>query len=90
MRKRINISIDEATYGRLSKIKEAYGFRSICELAAASLGLLVQYVEAAGERADRAVPSAEDEISEMFNDLGAWEQTPQSVVPPALRHTRNK
>ena len=85
-RKRINVSVDEALYQKLTRIKEAYGFTNICELNVALLNIVAQYIDAAEQRSGRLRPPDADDIPEMFNDLGGWERTPDGVAP--VRHAK--
>lgn len=86
-RKRINVSVDEAQYRKLQTLQKAYGFSNVCELTRALLNILTQYTDAAERRRQRTRVSVEDDIMEMFNDLGDWEATPGNVQPPA-RHRK--
>lgn len=88
-RKRINISVDESQYEKLTRIKEAWGFRNVCELTTALLNVVTQYIDAAEERHGKDLGEAGDEITAMFDDLGAWEETPATIVPPARRRKDN-
>jgi len=83
-RKRINVSVDEAQYRKLQALQAAYGFKNVCELTRALLNILTQYTEAAGTR-QRRPASVGDDILDMFNDLGDWEDTPANVHPPVRR-----
>lgn len=85
-RRRINVSVDEAQYERLLALQKAYGFKNVCELTRAMLNILTQYTDAAASR-QRRPASVGDDILDMFNDLGDWEDTPGNVQPP-VRHRR--
>lgn len=84
-RRRINISVDEAQYERLLALQKAYGFKNVCELTRALLNILTQYTDAAADRRQRQLVSVEDDILDMFNDLGDWETTPGNVQPATRR-----
>lgn len=83
-RRRINVSVDDELYKKLTRIKNAYGFKNVCELNVALLNVVCQYIEAAEGRRGRSQPPDIEEITDMFNDLGSWERTPDGVVP--VRH----
>lgn len=82
-RKRINISVDEDLYNWLQSLKDKYGFKNVCELNVSLLRVTRTYLDEAEQRSRQAAASAtdHDEIIEMFNDLGDWEETPTGVVP---------
>jgi hypothetical protein len=80
-RKRINISVSEAQYQQLQELQKAYGFKNLCELTRALLNIVTQYSEAAYSRHGSKPVVTGDEIIDMFNDLGEWENTPGNVKP---------
>ena len=88
-RRRINISVDDDLYQRLQHIKKAYGFKNVCEFNTALLNMLCQYIDAAEIRCRKQSDRQTDKeiITDMFNDLGNWEYTPDGVVP--VRHKKN-
>ena len=88
-RRRINISVDDDLYQRLQHIKKAYGFKNVCEFNTALLNMLCQYIDAAEKRGPVSMTSYTDSeiITDMFNDLGNWEHTPDGIVP--VRHKNN-
>lgn len=89
-RKRINVSVDEGLYRKLQALREAWGFKNVCELTRAMLNILTQYTDAAEGRTRQRKPvSVGDDILDMFNDLGDWEATPGSIVPPARRRKKH-
>lgn len=65
-RKRINISLDPASYERLQDIRRKYGFANLCELLAALIRLLVAH-------ADGRLPDLQEDdrayIGRMFEEL---------------------
>lgn len=82
-RRRINITIDDILYARLTRIKENYGFKNVCELGVAVLNILATHIEAK-ELAQQPDMDSDDEyreIESMFNELATWERTPNGVVP---------
>ena len=74
---------------RLQKIKDDYGFKNVCEFNTALLNLLCQYIDAADIRGCIGSDNTTDSevITNMFNDLGNWEHTPDGIVP--VRHNKN-
>lgn len=88
-RRRINISVDDDLYQRLQHIKKAYGFKNVCEFNTALLNMLCQYIDAAEIRCRKQLDRQTDKeiITDMFNDLGNWEHTPDGIVP--VRHNKN-
>jgi hypothetical protein len=82
-RRRINISIDELLYDRLTRIKKTYGFKNVCELSIAALNILAGHIEKA-EQGKGAAIGYDDEheaIEEMFSELANWERKPDGTVP---------
>lgn len=86
-RRRINISVDDDLYQRLQRIKTAYGFKNVCEFNVALLNILCQYIEAAEIRTEHTHIPNKEAITQMFDKLGNWEETPQGVVP--IRHKKH-
>lgn len=88
-RRSIKISVDDELYNLLQSIKDNYGFKNVCEFNTALLNLLCQYIEAAEKRGNTGKDNRTDSemITDMFNDLGNWERTPDGVVP--VRHKKN-
>ena len=88
-RRRINISVDDDLYQRLQHIKKAYGFKNVCEFNTALLNMLCQYIDAAETRCRKQSDRQTDKeiITDMFNDLGNWEHTPDGIV--SVRHKKN-
>lgn len=83
LRKDIHVSVNASVYGRLEDLRRSCGFRSIPELARTLLSVFIQYAEAGAER--RMAQDADREILGMFDEMGDWEKTPATVVPPARR-----
>lgn len=88
-RRRINISVDDDLYQRLQHIKKAYGFKNVCEFNTALLNMLCRYIDAAEIRCRKQSDRQTDKeiITDMFNDLGNWEHTPDGIVP--VRRKKN-
>ena len=85
-RKRINISVDEETYEELQGIRKRYGFKNLCEISVAMLHLLSRYIHAAEHRCSRHEESTDETITNMFNEMGQWETTPDDVTPYVHHH----
>ena len=49
-RKRVNISIDPATYGKLQALAKQYKFKNICELLVSFTHILLDRMEVAEQR----------------------------------------
>lgn len=80
-RKRINISLDPATYEQLRKIQKRHGFKNMCELVVAFVNILIDRVEDADHRR-YDIPDGDGEyIDNMFEDLGHVIRTPDGTVP---------
>lgn len=89
-RKRVNISIDPQTYERLQSIKQAHGFRSVCELVVAFVSILLDRMELASKRKYDLPEDDGQYIDEMFDELGRYERTPDTEAPPKRRHNRRR
>lgn len=83
-RRRVNISVDPATYAKLNQLKQAYGFSNVCELVVALVHILLDRMEDA-ERRKYDLPEDDGAyIDEMFDELGHVYRTPDGTVP--VRH----
>ena len=88
-RKRVNISIDSATYDKLQRLVIDYGFKNICELLVSMVHILLDRMQ---DTSKRKYDLPEDDgkyIDTMFDELGHVERTPNGEVP-VTRRTRNK
>ena len=85
-RKRINISVDEQTYEELQRIRRSYGFKNLCEFSVAMLHVVAQYIQAAEARRGTREDVDAVSIMNMFNEMGAWERTPDGIVPVRHHH----
>ena len=86
-RKRVNISVSPQTYKKLQRLKQAHGFKSVCQLVAA---ITCIFVDRMGRKDEREYDLPDDDgryIDEMFDDLGHVQRTPDGEVP-VRRHTR--
>ena len=86
-RKRINISVDPATYARLQKIQRRHGFANLCELVVAMANILVDRMETVDQRRYDLPDDDGRYVDKMFEDLGHTEPTPDGTVP--VRHKIN-
>lgn len=86
MRKRVNLTLDEATYARLCAMRDAWGFSSPCELVAALVRVLLDAVDG-GRSSGLDVPEGDEEfIRGMFEGLADTTDLPDGDVP---RHHRD-
>lgn len=86
-RKRVNISLDPATYEKLRRIQQRHRFKNLCELMVALATLLVDRMQAAEAR---SIDMPEDDaryIDLMFDGLAHTEPTPDGTVP--VRHNNH-
>ena len=83
-RKRVNISIDPATYGKLQALTKQYKFKNICELLVSFAHILLDRMEVAEQRKYDLPDDDGKYIDQMFDDLGHVERTPDGTVP--VRH----
>lgn len=68
-KKRIYVRVPEEVYDGLAEMQKAGGYRSVCSLAHALLTQLVaRYGD--GEQRERPPVSDEEQIAEMFRELG--------------------
>lgn len=85
MRRRVNISLNEAKYQALTEIQKAYGFRGPCELVTSLIDLFIKRV------ADVDLNCGEDEqneIDEMFKELTDYQPTPYNTPAPKQHRPR--
>lgn len=86
-RKRINISVDPQTYGKLQKLIKSYGFKNCCELMCSFAHILLDRMEVA-DQCKYDLPEDDGQyIDSMFEDLGHVERTPDGIVP-VRRHAK--
>ena len=86
-RRRVNISVDPDTYDRLQKLKEQHGFKNACELVVAFVHILLDRLEDPAERRYDLPEDEGDYITDMFDDLGHVQPTPDGN-PPKRRNRR--
>lgn len=87
-RKRINISVDPETYERLNQLKEAYGFKNLCELVVAFSHILIDRMETPDKRKYDLPEDDGQYIDSMFDDLAGAEGTAPTSTAQA-RYKRN-
>ena len=83
-RKRVNISIDPATYAKLQQLRQAYGFANVCEVVVAIVHILIDRVERADKRRYDLPEDDGRYIDEMFAELAHHQPEPDGTVP--VRH----
>lgn len=86
-RKRINISVNPATYEKLQRIKRDHGFNNTCELVVSFVNILLDRMEVAEQRKYDLPDDDGGYIDEMFEDLGHVQRTPDGTVP-VRRHSK--
>ena len=69
-RKRVNISIDLATYGKLQALTKQYKFKNICELLVSFAHILLDRMEVAEQRKYDLPDEDGAYIDTMFEELG--------------------
>lgn len=80
-RKRVNISIDPATYDKLQRLVKDYGFKNVCELLVSLAHILLDRMQVADKRRYDLPEDDGHYIDTMFDDLGHVERTPNGEVP---------
>lgn len=85
-RKRVNLSLDQETYGRLQEIRRKHGFSNACELVVAFVRILLDRME---EEKKYDLPEEDGKyIDRMFKELGDQQRGPDGGVP--VRHNNKK
>ncbi|MDE6135553.1 MAG: hypothetical protein K2F79_08260 [Muribaculaceae bacterium] len=81
-RKRINLSVTEATHDQLTRVAFAYGFRNVCELTTTLINVALGMIN----RRPSAPPveEAAEEIRKMFEDLSRHEEPEYGAA--SVRH----
>lgn len=87
-RKRVNISLDPATYDKLQRVRQEHGFKNLCELVVAFAHILLDRMEAAGKRKYDLPEDDGQYIDSMFDDLAHVHRVPDGTVP--VRHNNKK
>lgn len=87
-RKRVNISLDPATYDKLQRVRQEHGFKNLCELVVAFAHILIDRMEVAGKRKYDLPEDDGQYIDSMFDDLAHVHRVPDGTVP--VRHNNKK
>lgn len=87
-RKRVNISLDPATYDKLQRVRQEHGFKNLCELVVAFAHILLDRMEVAGKRKYDLPEDDGRYIDAMFDDLSNVHRVPDGTVP--VRHNNKK
>ena len=89
-RKRVNISIDPATYGKLQALAEQYKFKNICELLVSFAHILLDRMELAGQRKYDLPDPDGAYIDTMFDELGEADRKPDDTNVCSYTHKKIK
>ena len=89
-RKRVNISIDPATYGKLQALAEQYKFKNICELLVSFAHILLDRMEVAGQRKYDMPEGDGAYIDAMFDALGEADRKPDDISVCSYTHKKIK
>lgn len=73
-RRRVNISLDPATYERLRRLMDQYHFANMCEMVVALLRLMLSRAEAQTHPHDDLPEDDAAYIDAMFDELGEAER----------------
>jgi len=90
-RKRINISLTEATYDYIAGQADLYGFHNPTEMACAMVMMCVKMMKGHAD-----LPPMEEsqeaeiahEITQMFDEYANWEPQPEAGHAPVIRRPR--
>ncbi len=86
-RRRVNLSLDPASYDRLCRIQREYGFKNPCEMLAAMARILIGRLDPEGGRTPDLPEDDWRYIDGMFAELGDAEKRDGAV--PARRKSRH-
>lgn len=89
-RKRVNISIDPATYAKLQKLIKQYKFKNICELLVSFAHILLDRMEVAGQRKYDLPDDDGAYIDTMFEELGEADRQPDDTNVCSYTHKKIK
>ena len=89
-RKRVNISIDPATYGKLQALAEQYKFKNICELLVSFAHILLDRMEVAEQRKYDLPDEDGAYIDTMFDELGEADRKPYDTNVCSYTHKKIK
>lgn len=89
-RKRVNLTLDEATYARLCAMRDAWGFASSCELVSALVHVLLDSVDG-GRSSGQDMPEGDSKfIRDMFAGLADTTDVPDGNTPRYHRNGNRK
>lgn len=83
-RKRLNLTLRIADYEYTKSLANEYGFKNLCGFVAEVLSLFLNYSRNPPVTRKR-LPTINEEITQMFNELMDYEQTPANTLP-GVRH----
>ena len=89
-RKRVNISIDPATYGKLRALTKQYKFKNICELLVSFAHILLDRMEVAEQRKYDLPDEDGAYIDTMFEELGEADRKPDDTNVSSYTHKKIK
>lgn len=89
-RKRVNISIDPATYGKLQALTKQYKFKNICELLVSFAHILLDRMEVAEQRKYDLPDEDGAYIDTMFEELGGADRKPDVTNVCSYTHKKIK
>lgn len=89
-RKRVNISIDPATYGKLQELTKQYKFKNICELLVSFAHILLDRMEVAEQRKYDMPDEDGEYINAMFDSLGEADRKPDDTNVCSYTHKKIK
>ena len=89
-RKRVNISIDPATYGKLQALTKQYKFKNICELLVSFAHILLDRMEVAEQRKYDLPDEDGAYIDTMFEELGEADRQPDDTKVCSYTHKKIK
>ena len=89
-RKRVNISIDPATYGKLQALTKQYKFKNICELLVSFAHILLDRMEVAEQRKYDLPDEDGAYIDTMFEELGEADSKPDDTNVCSYTHKKIK
>ena len=89
-RKRVNISIDPATYGKLQALTKQYKFKNICELLVSFAHILIDRMAGAEQRKYDLPDEDGTYIDSMFDELGEADRKPDDTNVCSYTHKKIK
>ena len=89
-RKRVNISIDPATYGKLQSLTKQYKFKNICELLVSFAHILLDRMEVAEQRKYDLPDEDGAYIDTMFDELGEADRKSDDTNVCSYTHKKIK